>query len=278
MEMGALILRQKAIEPLGESRTLFDICAGIAQRLGVADKFTEGRSHDQWVEHMYHQCRRIKPELPEKYEHAIQTGIFKWARPGNPRVGLKAFREDPANNPLKTPSGKIEIFSPRLWDMGRTWELPAGDKITALPEYHPTWGDRGQEGSVDYPLQCVGHHAKQRTHSTYGNNPWLEEAAPQMVWINPLDAQQRGISHGDRVRIFNVFGQTETRAKVTPRIMPGVVSLPQGAWHRGGPAGLDTNGSINILTNQRPSPLAKGNPQHTNLVEVEKIETRGTED
>jgi anaerobic selenocysteine-containing dehydrogenase len=72
------------------------------------------------------------------------------------------------------------------------------------------------------------------------------------------------------VRIFNQFGQTLVRAKITPRIMPGVLSLPQGAWHRAGPEGVDQNGCINVLTCQRPSPVAKGNPQHTNLVQAEK--------
>jgi len=38
-----LIMRQKAIEPLGECRTLFDICARVADRMGVEDEFTEGR-------------------------------------------------------------------------------------------------------------------------------------------------------------------------------------------------------------------------------------------
>jgi len=274
MELGTLIMRQKAIEPLGESRTLFDICAQVAKRMGVAENFTEGRNHDQWVEYMYHQCRKVKPELPENYRDAVETGIFKWARPGEPRVGLKEFRNDPVNNPLNTPSGKIEIFSPRLWDMAQTWELPKGDVITALPEYHPTWGNLDPERSPMYPLQCIGHHYKQRTHSTYDNNPWLEEAAPQMVWMNPLDARQRGIHHGDTVRIFNTFGQTMVRAKVTPRIMPGVLSLPQGAWHREVAGGVDANGSINVLTSQRPSPIAKGNPQHTNLVQVEKFQEK----
>ena len=91
-----------------------------------------------------------------------------------------------------------------------------------------------------------------------------------MVWMNPTDAQQRGIRHGDMVRIFNQFGQTLVRAKVTPRIMPGVLSLPQGAWYHMGPDGVDQNSCINVLTSQRPSPMAKGNPQHTNLVQAEK--------
>ena len=270
VEMGALILRQKAIAPVGESRTLFDICAGVARRMGSEDQFTLGRSHDQWVEHMYHQCRKIKTDLPQRYHDAVNTGIYKWARPGKPRVVFKAFREDPLQFPLATPSGKIEIFSPRLWEMSRTWELPEGDRITALPEYHPTWGESGTAQDSPYPLQCVGHHYKQRTHSSYGNNRWLVEAAPQMVWMNPLDAGSRGIQHGDRVRIYNPFGQTLVRAKVTPRIMPGVLSLPQGAWYEAGEDDVDQNGCINVLTSQRPSPVAKGNPQHTNLVQAEK--------
>lgn len=34
---------------------------------------------------------------------------------------------------------------------------------------------------------------------------------------------------------------------------------------------IDHGGCVNTLTTLRPSPLAKGNPQHTNLVEIEKI-------
>lgn len=272
MEMGALILRQKAVDPMGDSRTLFDICAGVAERMGIGDAFTEGRTHDDWVEHMYHECRKIKQELPESYQDAVRTGIFKWVRPGEPRVAFQDFRENPSKFPLKTPSGKIEIFSPRLWEIAHTWELPEGDVITPLPEYHPTWGDSRAAQNSQYPLQCVGHHYKQRTHSSYGNNTWLIEVAPQMVWMNPLDAEERGIEHGNLVRIFNQFGETLVRVKVTPRMMPGVLSLPQGAWHQPSKNGIDQNGCINVLTSHRPSPLAKGNPQHTNLVQAEKAE------
>ena len=271
VEMGALILRQQAIEPLGECRTLYDICVGVAQRMGVEQAFTEGRSHDQWVEYMYHQCRKVRPDLPEDFEEALRMGLFKWSRGNRPKVGLQSFRENPNKSLLSTPSGRIEIFSRQLWDLARSWELPEGDVISALPEYHETWGMPADPNSRKYPLQLIGHHHKQRTHSSYGNNPWLQEVAPHSLWINPLDAAPRGITHGDTVRVFNEIGQTVVKAKVTPRIMPGVLSLPQGAWYTRDEKGLDRNGCINTLTSQRPSPLAKGNPQHTNLVEVEKV-------
>ncbi|EKO3891175.1 hypothetical protein P0F32_002307, partial [Vibrio metschnikovii] len=74
-----------------------------------------------------------------------------------------------------------------------------------------------------------------------------------------------------RVRIFNDRGETRIPAKVTPRIIPGVVALGEGAWYTPDGRKVDQAGSINVLTTQRPSPLAKGNPQHTNLVQVQRV-------
>jgi len=272
VEMGALVLRRQAIAPLGEARTIYDICTGVAERLGVEQEFTEGRTQEEWVEFMYHECRKVRPDLPADYREATARGIFKWPRGSERQVGFRSFREDPEAHPLKTPSGKIEIFSRQLWDLAQNWTLPQGDVISALPEYHPTWGMPGAAEAEKYPLQLIGFHYKQRTHSTYANNPWLQEAAMHMLWINPLDAQQRGISHGDRVRVFNQHGTVEVAAKVTPRIMPGVLALPQGAWYQPDDDGVDLGGNINTLTSQRPSPLAKGNPQHTNLVDIKRLD------
>ena len=124
-----------------------------------------------------------------------------------------------------------------------------------------------------YPLQLTGFHYKARTHSSYGNIDVLQQACPQEVWINPIDAQARGIRHGDTVRVFNNNGEMLIAAKVTPRILPGVTAIGQGAWLKADMFGdrVDHGGSINILTSHRPSPLAKGNPSHSNLVQIEKV-------
>jgi anaerobic selenocysteine-containing dehydrogenase len=256
---------------MGQCRTIYEICSEIAKRMGVEQEFTEGRSHNQWVEHLYYQCRKVRTDLPETYGVAVRKGIFKWKRMVRTKNRFELFRENPNESPLDTPSGKIEIFSKRLWDIARKWKLPEGDMISALPEYHETWGMPSDIRARKYPLQLIGHHCKQRTHSSYGNNPWLQETILQSLWINPLDAEPRNIAHGDIVRVYNQIGQTVVHTKITPRIMPGVLSLPQGAWYTPDEKGIDKNGSINILTSQRPSPLAKGNPQHTNLVDVEKV-------
>ncbi|HCB9288276.1 DMSO/selenate family reductase complex A subunit [Klebsiella pneumoniae] len=114
---------------------------------------------------------------------------------------------------------------------------------------------------------------KARTHSSYGNVDVLQAACRQEVWINPLDAEKRGIKNGDMVRVFNQRGEVRLPAKVTPRIMPGVSAMGQGAWHDANMTGdrIDHGACMNTLTTHRPSPLAKGNPQHTNLVDIEKV-------
>ena len=92
------------------------------------------------------------------------------------------------------------------------------------------------------------------------------------LWIHPVDAEKREISDGDLVDIYNERGRVRIPAVITERIIEGVVAMTQGGWYTPDQNGTDIRGSINVLTSTKhPSPLAKGNPQHTNLVEVVKV-------
>ena len=155
--------------------------------------------------------------------------------------------------------------------MSQTWQLPEGDRITALPEHLSTWeGAEEARTNHKFPLQVIGHHYKQRTHSSYGNVDWMQEAHPQTVWINTIDAQNRGINNDDMVEVFNDRGRLQLPARVTPRIAPGVLSVPQGAWFKPNAAGVDMGGSVNTLTSWHPSPITKGNAQHTTLAQCKR--------
>ena len=265
--MPYFIFADKAIEPLFECRSIYDICTEIAKRMGVEEQFTEGLDQEGWLRHLYQQTRAKDPSLPT-FEQMREQGIYKRKIDAD-FIAYKAFREDPETNPLNTPSGKIEIYSEQLAEKAATWELPEGDVIHPLPIYVSTFEGWDDPLRKRYPLQLIGFHHKARAHSTYGNIAIIKEAAQQEVWINPIDAEERGINNGDPIRIFNDRGEVNICAKVTPRIMPGVAALGEGGWYAPDGLKVDHGGCINVLTTQRPSPLAKGNPQHTNLVEIQ---------
>ncbi|HAU3157784.1 TPA: dimethyl sulfoxide reductase subunit A [Salmonella enterica subsp. houtenae] len=271
--MGYVILGQPATSPKFERKPIYWTLSEVAKRLGpdVYQTFTEGRTQHEWVKYLHAKTKARNPEMPD-YEEMKQTGIFKKKCPEEHYVAFRAFREDPAANPLKTPSGKIEIYSERLATLADTWELKKDEIIHPLPAYTPGFDGWDDPLRQRYPLQLTGFHYKARTHSSYGNIDVLQQACPQEIWINPIDAKARGIQHGDTVRVFNQNGQMLIPAKVTPRILPGVTAIGQGAWLNADMFGdkVDRGGSINILTSHRPSPLAKGNPSHSNLVQVEK--------
>lgn len=266
--MPYFIYADQVIQPQFEAKGIYEICSELAKRMGVGDAFTEGRDQEGWLRHLYALSREQDPTLPD-FETIRKQGIYKRRDPNGHFVAYKAFRDDPVSNPLATPSGKIEIYSERLAKIAATWELDEDEVIHPLPIYVSTFEGWDDAKRSTYPLQLTGFHYKARCHSTYGNVDILKEAARQEMWINPIDASARGIKNGDLIRIFNDRGEVQIPAKVTPRIIPGVVALGEGGWYSPGKNKVDKGGCINVLTTQRPSPLAKGNPQHTNLVEVQ---------
>ncbi len=258
-----LLRNNKVIEPLFGCRFEWEWLKEIAKELGLYDVFTGGHpEHDYWLEKSYEALRKKEPELPD-YETFCREGGWQYK---NKKIYI-AFEEqikDPAGHPFKTPSGKIEIFSKTLYDMKL-------ENVPAVTGYFPC--PEGPEDPLKerFPLQLIGWHTRRRTHSMHDNNEWQDEIEMPGLWINPADAAGRGIAQGDEVRIFNSRGTVIIPAVVTERIMPGVVAMSQGGWYRPDKTGADRRGSINVLTDAaHPTPLAKGNPQHTNLVEVEK--------
>ncbi len=279
-----VILQPKLVEPPGECKSDYQICSDIAARLGFADAYTEGRDEKAWVEYCLSVWRETRfPDLPSLDEF-IDQNLGAWSNSvTKPAIAFSDFRENPLLHPLPTPSGKIEIFSAQLYNRHNPAEIPP------IPKYIQEWespfspaGSRGGSRSaptppMDYPLQAIGHHTLHRVHSTHDNNDWLGEAFPQRVFINPLDATERSIRDGDLVRAWNERGELVLPARVTPRILPGVVDIPQGAWwapseSKGGSqsAPTDFGGCINVLTSEKWTPFAFGTAQHTIMVQIEK--------
>ncbi len=255
----------KVIDPLFESRFEYDWLKELAANLGVYEEFTAGKDTVlDWVKAAYEDCKKNEAALLPPFAEFSEGGGYFYKEPSN-FIAFQKQIEDFEHNPFSTPSGKIEIFSKALYDFHKPEEIPA------IPKYI-----EGFEGPLDpltkkYPLQLIGWHTKRRCHSTHDNNPWMEEIEPPRVWINPTDAQNRNIEDGQLTKIFNDRGTIHMKAHVTNRIIPGVIAISQGVWYTPDKDGTDIRGNINTLTTLRPTPLAKGNPQHTNLADIKGL-------
>ncbi|EKN7358946.1 molybdopterin-dependent oxidoreductase, partial [Escherichia coli] len=257
-----LILSEKLIEPEFERRTDYDWLRDVAKKLGVEAEFSQGRDEKQWIEHIWEQTRLAMPDenLPDFATlQKTRRHLFKSA----PHIAFEANIRDPQNNPFPTPSGKIEIFSKRLFDM-------QDPEIPALSHYVPAFEGPEDKLTAKYPLQLITWKGKNRANSTQYANPWLQEVQTQKLWLNPQDAKQRGIVEGDSVKIYNDRGVSIIPVEITPRIIPGVVAMQAGAWWQPDAQGIDRGGCANVLSSTRITALAKGNSHQTMLVEVEK--------
>ena len=254
------IYMNKVIDSLYESRSDLEICTELAKRLGI-EGYSD-KTEDEWLMEFWKAAEGMaytKP-LPD-YDTLKQEGVHK-IRLEKPVIAFKKQIEDPENHPFPTPSGKIEIYSERLAAMDNL-------RLPPVPKYMETWEGRDDPLAKKYPLQLITTHFKRRIHSQFDNIPWLKELEPHELWINSVDARERDIKHGDMVKIFNDRGEVIIPAKVTERIMPGVVSIYQGAWYSPDQKGTDRGGCANVLTKDEHSP-AGAFCSNSALVQVEK--------
>jgi anaerobic dimethyl sulfoxide reductase subunit A len=245
---------KKVIDPLYESKTPLDICKGLAERLGVS--IYSEKTEEEWIKEL------LKTSFVPDIDHFKEKAIYRLKYP-EPRVAFKEQIEDLQNHPFPTPSGKIEIYSQKLADMNNS-------EIPPIPKYIEAWESRNDPLTAKYPLQLITTHSKRRANSQFERVPWLRELLVQVLSINPVDAVPRGIQDGDEVRVFNARGEIIVPVKITERIMPGVVDLPQGAWYRPDERGVDRGGCANVLTKDVCSPSGAG-CFNTCLVQVEKV-------
>lgn len=159
--------------------------------------------------------------------------------------------------------------------------LPAGGRECESGAGLPANGHKSEsntEPACDQPLRVFGFHSVARIHSSWGNVPAVSRRVPQVISINPADADARGIATDDLVEASNRFGTLRLPAHVTEDVIAGTIVMPQGSWWQAESRGtqnapgaasartaepIDIGGCINTLTTSRPSPLAFGNPQHT---------------
>jgi trimethylamine-N-oxide reductase (cytochrome c) len=191
----------KCIAPLGESKSDYEIVCMIAEKLGLLEQYTGGRTVEEWIKLSFENSG-IQDRIT--YEEFRRKGYF--VIPTDPEwmkapPGLKKFYEDPGNNPLKTPSGKIEFYSQNLAKY-----FPDDKERPPVPHWIEKGDSHDERNSSErakkYPLLIMSNHGRWRVHAQCDDISWTREAPTckvkgpdgynyEPLWINPADASAR---------------------------------------------------------------------------------------
>jgi len=262
---------RQAVAEYADGRSDFAIFTRLAARLGFESAFTEGRDEMEWVRHLYATTRDNAAaqgiELPP-FEEFWAGAQFHFGDQVDDQVfTLEHFRSDPDRHALRTPSGRIEIFS-------ATIEAFAYEDCRG----HPRWYDKQAWADAEqFPLHLVSNQPRTRLHSQFDHADVSRAEkihGRETLRMHPADVMDRGLEEGQVVRVFNGRGACLAGLKCATGLARGTVELPTGAWYQAQspecPESLEVHGNPNVLTPDRgTSRLAQGPTAHSCMVEVE---------
>ncbi|MBA4213331.1 MAG: molybdopterin oxidoreductase [Polaromonas sp.] len=229
-----VLLNRPAIAPVGESRTNTDIFRALAARLGFDDPcFADD---DETL------CRTAFGSAVD-FQTLLDQGFATLPIPEAPF----------AHGGFPTPSGCCEFFSARL----------AAQGLDGLPDHLPNHELQGT--SAAFPLAMISPPARNFLNSSFVNVQSLRDIEGEpLLEIHADDAQSRGITTGQMVRVFNDRGEYRCKAKVSSRARPGVVNGLGIWWRKLGPSGTN----VNEVTSQQLTDMGRGPVFYDCLVEV----------
>jgi anaerobic selenocysteine-containing dehydrogenase len=238
-------LNRPAIEPLGQSKPNSEIFRLIAARMGMR--------HPSLVDDdltLIHQALGSghKNMAGVTFDTLMERG---WTRLNVPRPYLPYARGE-----FPTPSGKCELYSERLKELG----------LDPVPTYTPPREspEQAPELVARFPLTLISSPRHQFLNSTFVNVPSLRRDAEPECHLHVSDAAQRGITEGDRVIIHNDRGEFVAIARLVDSLRPGVLWAPSVWWGKFAPDGQNANAT----TSQLETDLGHGPVFYDNLVEV----------
>jgi anaerobic selenocysteine-containing dehydrogenase len=235
-----LQLARPALAAPGEAKSNVEIFRLLAQRMGFDEPCFRDSDDDM-----------IRTLLDS--EHPFMQGITLERLDREHFVRLNIAKDDQpflpfAHGGFGTPSGKCEFGAEKL-----DYQPPVESRLGAT------------ELRSRYPLELISAKSDDSMNSTFGNHP-SARSQTSLVFLNETDARPRGISTGDRVRVYNGRGSCLFNADVNGTVRQGVAWAPSVRWNKLSPDGHN----VNVLTSDRLTDLGGGPTFYSCLVEVEK--------
>ncbi|MES2048118.1 MAG: molybdopterin oxidoreductase family protein [Pseudomonadota bacterium] len=242
-----MMANNPAIAPIGEAKPNTEIFRLLAERMGFSEScFKE--SDDEIAAQAF-------KKSDARAIHFDWTSLKKtgWSK-------LKVADAPFMNGGFPTPSGKCEFYSQTMLE----------DGLDPLPSYIPPYEScaSNPELAKKYPLAMISPPARNFLNSSFVNVQSLRdtEGEPHLD-IHPVDAAQRQIVCGDRVRIHNDRGSFEAAARVTDKAREGLVVGLSIWWKKF----ASDHKNVNEVTSQRLTDMGGGPTFYDTLVQVEKV-------
>ncbi len=274
-----LQINQPAIAPLGASVSNVELFRRLAQAMGFSEP-----CFDDSVEDMIDQALgREHPHLAGiTREGLMETG---WARLALPMADDRPWTKDDrgltlegtsssivhrpssihtpwapfAHGGFPTPSGKAELHSARMAEAGLD-PLPRHDPLAESAEAAPDLAAR-------YPIHLITPSAHFFLNTSFSHvDRLIAKQKEPFIELNRADAEARGITDGDWVRVFNDRGDCRLKARIGNTVQPGVAAAEATWWSKLSPDGK----GINRLTSDALTDMGRGATFYTNLVQVER--------
>ncbi len=243
-------LKQKVIDPLGDVKPESEVYHLLARRLGFPEE-------------------DIAADIPGPSDEAVEAFLNRRLAPFD-ELTLERLRRGPvlapghqevafSDNVFATPSGKIELVSEEALARWGAERLPIYREAEESTR-------RSAERTLKYPLYFMTPNTKNRIHSQFNNLKMIRQFGERPIaQVNPEDADARGISDGDTVKIFNDRGSLRLEAKVDHGLKAGCVSVTNGWW-------ISEGGTVNFCSLGRETDMGHGAAFHDNLVEIAKAQ------
>ena len=225
----------QAVMPQGEAWPNFRLAQALAQRMGLdGPVFRMGIA--EIAAAMLRGARGSTAGLDPEH---VQTAGPISLKPS----GGQEFR---------TPSGKLEFYSEQM----------AAQGLPPMPDWRPDPEDERQ--AARWPLRLLTAPGYFQSHTAFSGVGFLRrrEGEPCCV-LHPKDATARGLSDGQRVRLYNDRGSVGLVLRVGDEIQPGVILVPGQR-----PDGETVSGTVNMLCADRYTDLGEGATYQSTFLDV----------
>nr|WP_033289040.1 molybdopterin-dependent oxidoreductase [Amycolatopsis jejuensis] len=222
----------RAVQPLGEAVSNTELFRRLAAAMGYTDPVFL-RTDQEMIAEAFDWSAPVMQGIT--VESLKEKG---WQRLNVPPPDQYAPHVE---GDFPTPTGKVEFasslapggnFVVPLFRQGSTEHQP-GNPVDPLPHYIPPRESvrTNPELAAAYPLSLLSPKSHAYLNSSDANLEFHRKVQkdPSLL-IHPEDAEERGITTGARVRVFNNRGEFVVKAKIDKSVLPGVVVSHVGSW------------------------------------------------